>query len=237
MRKILKETILMYKMKISFLFFLLVLLFSGHVAHAKVRESFYVGIGLEDSSNHFDLTTKNSTTSLSVERSKNRNKVQGSVFLGYGYTTPCLLYLAAEVGSYFPHRFTKISRPGVTLAPFTYVDCLSIQDYLTGDLLFGYRPWKFFLLYLRGGVSCAQMQIYQFRNEAANVPVFKAHQIKAGGRIGAGLNFGLTRHVGLGLDYFFTQYQKLEPFWAQYTIQFSEKIHSHLFGISAIYSF
>ncbi|MBI5346961.1 MAG: outer membrane beta-barrel protein [Chlamydiae bacterium] len=216
------------------LLFLLII----HSADAKsVRDDFYVGLGFVDSINHFDLKAQNPATGISVERKKDHNNLLGSAFLGYGYTASCSFYVAAELGTYFPSRLTKITRPGVSLTAFTYVNQISIQDYLTGDILLGFRPIDCVLLYLRGGASYTNIELHQFANALANTPSFNTEKNKAGGRAGIGINYGFTRHWGLGLDYIFTYYQNLHAFWSLTNIHFEEKTYAHYIGLSALYSF
>ena len=145
--------------------------------------------------------------------------------------------MAAELGSYFPKRSVSVSRPGVTLTPFTFVDHLAVQDYLTGDLLLGVRPLDWCLFYLRGGGSWAHLTLDQSPNSVADTPSFHASNNKAGGRVGVGINFGCTRYFGLGLDYIFTQYQNGLSSWPEFDVQFTQKVYSHFIGISGIVSF
>ncbi len=223
------------KLKVFFILFFFQLMAQG--AEANVRENFYLGLGLVDSINHYELKVKDTSTQISVKRKKEHNQLLGSAFLGYGYTTHCSLYIAGELGTNFPKRSKKISRPGVTFVPFTFVDRISIQEYVTGDILLGYRPFDCFVVYLRGGISVANIKLHQFVNSAASPFGFDADKTKAGGRIGAGLNYGLTKHFGLGADYVFTGYQRFRAFWPMFSTLFVAENSSHFISLSAIYSF
>lgn len=146
-----------------------------------------------------------------------------------------VFFLAGELGSYFPRRSVKVTRPGVTITPATFQDRISVQDYLTGDLLLGVRPKDCFVIYMRGGATWANLKLHQFANSSA--PSFDGSQNRAGGRIGVGINYGVTRHFGLGLDYIFTSYQNMKSTWPEFSILFTEKVKSHYIGLSGIYSF
>jgi outer membrane immunogenic protein len=220
---------------------LFTLFFCGVVqlAHANVRENFYIGVGAVDSINHFKLKVKNPTNQIQVQRKKWRNEILGSCFMGYGHTTSYGLYLAGEVGSYFPKRSIKISRPGVAFVASTYQNRLSVQDYVTGDLLLGYRYSDDLLFYLRGGASLANIQLYQWEDPAVNAPAFDKEKNRAGGRAGFGISYGLTKHIGFGVDYIFTAYQSLRTIFPiqQANLHFEEKNYAHFVGLSLLYSF
>ncbi len=222
------------KAKVFFILFFLQLMAQN--AEANVRDNFYLGLGLVDSINHFELKLKNTSTQNSIKRKKEHNELLGNAFLGYGYTAPCSFYIAGEVGTNFPKRSKKISHPGVTLISYTFVDQLSIQEYVTGDVLLGYRPFDCFVVYLRGGVSVANIKLNHFANSVSPVG-FDADKTKAGGRVGAGLSYGLTKHFGLSADYTFTRYQNFRAFWPMFSTLFVAENSSHLVNLSAIYSF
>lgn len=201
-----------------------------------VRDNFYIGLGFSESFNHFELKTENPSTRLSSSKKKNEIKALGNFFLGYGYSFN-MLYLAAEIGTSFPKRSTEIKRPGVTLLPFSFLNKITIQDYLTGDILLGARPINCLLIYLRGGGTWAGIKLHQFENNDANTPSFDAKKHKLAWRCGFGAAYELTKHFGLGVDYTFTHYQHLKVFWQDFDIFFSEKTHASYLGINAIFSF
>jgi hypothetical protein len=201
-----------------------------------VKDRFYLGLSINDSLNHFNLKAQNVTTKLSSDEKKNHNKALGSAFLGYGYTFH-RFYLGGELNTYFPKRSSIISRPGVTLLPFSFLDRVSVQDYFNGDILIGGKPINCMLVYLRGGVGCANIKLHQFENEAANTPSFNADKNKVAVRGGVGINYTISCHFDLGADYIFTHYKKFHAFWPQFNINFTEKTFAHYFGLLAIYRF
>jgi opacity protein-like surface antigen len=224
--------------KISVCFCAFLFLVIAHKINAEnVRDNIYLGLGITDSISHFDLTTSTPASNIVIKRKKNHNDVLGNVFLGYGYTTCRSFYIAAELGTNFPKRSGKIHRPGASLTSFTFVNRISIQDYLTGDILLGYRPLECLLVYLRGGASYGRLELHQFENTDANTPTFDADKKAVSGRFGVGINYGITKHFGLGLDYVFTRYQNLHPFWPDFNLQFKEKTYANNICISGIYSF
>lgn len=222
------------KLSITFCMFLC---FLAQQLDASVRDNIYVGLGVGDSFTHFDLKGENRINSFSVKKKKENNRAFGNAFLGFGYTTCNSFYIAAEVGTYFPERSLKISRPGVVFTNFTFIDRLVVQDFLTGDILLGYRPNECFLVYVRGGASYARIKLHQFENISVGTPIFDAKKNKAGIRGGVGINYALTNNFGIGLDYVYTYYQNLRSFWSDFNMSFSVRPHTHFIAFSVIYSF
>jgi outer membrane immunogenic protein len=206
-------------------------------AEASPRDGFYLGAGVGETFNRYELATKNTVTGFNVKKHDNHNSTVGNAFLGYGYTASNSFFLGVELGTIFPRRSGTIKRPGVTFTSFSFVNRLSVQDYLTGDLLPGYRINERWLIYARAGFSYAHLSLHQDANAAASGPKFNRSDNKWGGRIGLGVNYGLTKHLGLGLDYFYTGYQKMNSRWPAFDVQFKQSTHSHYLGISLIYSF
>lgn len=121
---------------------------------------------------------------------------------------------------------------------FNFLNRITVQDYLTGDALLGFRSNPCFLLYVRGGVSLAHERIQEYENSATN-PIARPHNFernRAAGRVGAGVNLGFSEHFGIGLDYIFTHYPRLRFFTPGGT-DTRVHIHSHYVGVSGIFSF
>jgi opacity protein-like surface antigen len=212
-----------------------ILLFTAFDLSAWVRECFYVGYGTGDS---IDSCNVKASFSLIVERSKRLDHIVQNAFVGWGYTTCCNFYVAAELGTYFPERSITIERPGANLLGFSFVDQVNVQDYLTGDILLGFRPDACFLYYLRGGVCYAHEQFHQFEN-SATTPIATPSNFEKNGaawRLGAGINYALFDHFGIGVDYIFTSYRNLH-FVTLLGTDLKAKIHANYIGISGIYSF
>ncbi len=205
-------------------------------SHATSRDGFYVGLGVGASYDKFDLTTKNNATGFTVRSaSENATNVIGSAFLGYGNTAESGFYLGGELGTYLPKRsLTITNRPGVALTNLTFSDKLTVQDYVTFDVLPGFRLSENWLLYLRGGITYAHMTIYQPTQGAATS--FSADNNRIGGRVGAGVNVGFTDNFGMSLDYFYTQYQDSSYTFPAFNTKFTQGVSSNYFGISASYT-
>lgn len=146
------------------------------------KEGLYLGAGVGGSFNNYKLTATNLATGVDVNSKVNNRAVIGDVFIGYGYTTVNSFYLGGEVGTNFPRRSATInSRPGVVVTSTTFTDTLQIRDYVTLDLLPGYRVMPYWLLYGRAGIIFGQLKLDQPANSAAGVPSFTASNNSVGG--------------------------------------------------------
>jgi len=199
---------------------------------ANTREGIYAGAGVGSTFNHYDLVATNLLTGLTFSTPNSPSKTLGNVFLGYGSMLfNDNLYLAAELGSYFPRRTVIVQdRPGVTITNLLFTDELHVQDYLTIDLLPGHKINENVLIYVRAGLAISQLSIDQF--PAIGVPAFNDKETKVGGRIGTGINIAVTNHFALGFDYFYTLYKKKSSEFQQFNILFSQELHTNYVGVS-----
>ncbi|AHE66912.1 outer membrane beta-barrel protein [Legionella oakridgensis] len=204
--------------------------------HASSRDGLYFGAGIGAAFDQFDLTTKNIINGFTVKSPMNeKTSAVGNVFVGYGGTADSGFYLAGELGTYFPSRSaTNYGRPGVFITASTFTDTMRVQDYATIDALPGYRLNEAWLLYGRAGLTYAHFEL----NQAATalVPAFNSSENKWGGRIGAGLNFAFNSNLGIGLDYFYTHYPKVNTTAGAFNTSFTQQVCSNYVGISALYT-
>lgn len=211
--------------------FLLVAISSSDLT-ACVREGFYCGAGFGDSIDHYSQKASGIAV---INRSRTLDHLAGTAFAGFGYTL-CNFYMAAEIGTYFPKRSMTIERPGANFIDSTFLTTTSVQDFVTGDILLGFRPDNTFLCYLRGGVSYSRLSFFQFTNELENVSALDRSKKGAALRLGAGINYAITSCFGIGLDYIFTSYSSLS-FTTKLPTNFKVKGYSNYIGISGIFSF
>lgn len=212
-------------------FLILLTCISSHLA-AFVREGFYCGLGFADSIDFYSQKVSGGTT---VKVSKNLDHLVGSLFVGFGHTL-CNFYIGGEVGTYFPKRSITAERQGAVFQNSTFLTTTSVEDYVTGDLLLGFRPNEVLLCYLRGGAAYSRLSFFQFTNELESVPSRDRKKTDAAWRAGIGLNYSITPHFGIGLDYIFTSYPTLN-FTTSSTAKFKIKSSSNYIGVSAIVSF
>jgi len=206
-------------------------------AQANVRDGLYLGAGIGTVFDQFKLTTRNTINGFTiVSPVQNKKQISGNVFLGYGSTNINKLYLGVEIGSDFPSRSSTISgRPGVSVTAATFTDKLRVQDYVTLDILPGYRFNKNCLMYVRLGGTYAKLSLHQ--NPVGFIPAFDNEENKIGVRIGAGANFAFNSHFGVGIDYFYTRYPNLTSTYGAFNTQFKQKTSNNYVGISTVYTF
>lgn len=203
---------------------------------AQERDNLYLGAGTDITFNQFSITANSTVTGFTVSKDPTSTDLIGKIFAGYGYTAKNNLYLGGELGTNFPRRSASTQRPGVSLTAFTFTDHLYVQDYLTGDILPGYRIHPDWLVYTRFGVSYAHLKLNQSANSAAGTPEFNASDNKFGGRIGLGINYAMTKHLGAALDYYYTSYQDLSATWTAFNTHFKYQPKTNFVGLSINYS-
>ncbi|MCP0913420.1 MULTISPECIES: outer membrane protein [Legionella] len=205
-------------------------------SQANTREGIYAGAGIGASFDQFNLSTKNTVTGFTIKSPVQKNtSALGNVFLGYGGTMDTGFFLGGEVGTYFPRRSATIyNRPGVSVTSLTFNDTLKVHDYVTADILPGYRFNDDWLLYARGGLTYANLNIYQAPGTSG--VTFRADENKFGGRIGAGINYAFNDNLGVGLDYFYTRYQEMNANLPAFNIRFNQQVSGNYVGLSALYT-
>ncbi len=206
-------------------------------ANEGIKNGIYLGAGGGESFNNYVFSTTNTVTNTIANTKPSNNTFLGNIFAGYGLTTDENLYFGGELGTNFPQREASTTHPGVTLTGQTFTNHVFVQDYLTGDLLPGYRMDSKLLLYARLGLSYAHLQLTQDANSAAGTPSFSSNANKIGGRVGVGASYPLTKNLGVGADYFYAAYPAFSTNWPAYNIHFEQKPHTNYFGASLIYTF
>jgi len=204
---------------------------------AEVRDGVYAGLGVGACFTHTSNTVQNVKTKFKVNSKGNSTDAIGSAFIGYGYTFNCKLYLAGELGTYFPKRSIEITRPGAAFTNLKFTDRVSVQDWLTGDILLGFRPYCPLLVYLRGGISYSNIKFHIDANPLAPTPDFNSSKQRAGGRVGLGVNYPIWKGLGIGVDYIYTKYAKFTTSWSRFDVKYKSVLHSNYVGVSLFYGF
>lgn len=201
-------------------------------ARASVRENLYLGAGVGASFNNYDIFAMNPGDGFAVRRKRTRTTALGNVFLGFGHTFCPSFYLAAEVGTNFPKRSFSLQRPGATFTAMSFRNRFSVQDYITGDLLPGFRLNECWLLYARVGASYSHFHFHQ--DPVLGVPAFHADRNRWGGRFGAGINWGFCKRFGLGIDYYYSLYPNVNKLLVlnEFSTSVKNRVHSNYIGIS-----
>lgn len=199
---------------------------------ASVREGFYCGLGLGDSIEHYSQKVSGGRT---VTRSRTSDHLLGTVFVGWGRSL-CDFYVGGEIGTYFPKRSITIERPGAVFQNSTFLTTTDVQDFVTGDILLGFRPNETLLCYLRGGAAYSRLSFVQFTNEFEGIPSRDREKAGAAWRLGGGVNCAITSCFGIGLDYIFTSYPDLH-FTTSNNADFKIKAYANYIGVSGIVSF
>jgi opacity protein-like surface antigen len=148
--------------------------------------------------------------------------------------------LGAELGTSFPSHLKKFKRRSVTIPGKIFTDHIEFQEYLTADLIPGYRINCDWLIFGILGISWGELSLYQpsrydFEKQELTSPKFHKAKNEAGLRLGAGVEYQLNSCLSLKLDYCYSEYQKLHAEWHKYDIHFKEKFHNQVIGISIVY--
>lgn len=204
------------------------------MVQANSRDGFYVGAGIGMSADNYDLTTTNLATGLWIQNNADNTNVLGDIFGGFGYTTASAYFIGGEIGTYFPSRsITVANRPDLTFPHVGVNDTLTIQDYITFDLLPGYAISQNILVYGRVGASYAGLELNQ--PMTTPVPGFNNNENKWGGRVGVGANYAFNNQFGVGIDYIYTSYQDT-LYTSPFNTSFKANASSNFLGISILYT-
>lgn len=200
------------------------------------REGLYFGAGVGDSFNRFNFRVFNTVTGFEEIFYPRRDRVMATVFGGYASTAKNGFYLAGEVGTDFPKRKARVIRQGVQLTSTEFVDHLSVQDYVTADILPGYRINQRFLAYGRIGAAYSHLKFTQ--DATFTAPRFLNSYTIPSTRLGAGVNVGVTPQISVGVDYIYMGYQPLNALFSNgFTILFNSLVRTNYVGVSAMYNF
>ena len=201
------------------------------------KESLYFGAGIGGSFDGNQFKEKNVITGNTLRRNVNNNQLIGDLFVGYGYTMANTYYIGAEVGTNFPSRTATInSHRGVTIPLYLFSETLHTTNYITLDLLPGYRIQPEWLVYGRIGASLSNLSFNQYPYGATHTPLFKNSDTQLAGRFGLGATYALTQHVSASLDYYYTSYQTTSVDWALYSENFTRTSYANFLGASITYT-
>ncbi len=223
--------------KFSYLLIALTLVLGVARAEAFMKEGVYLGLGCGAVLDRYDFQAKNVSTGLTIDKQTNQVGCLGTIFFGYGFTNDSCLYLGGEVGTNYPRRTAKIHRQGVALTSFTFTNEVSVQDYLTFDLLPGFRFDEEWLIYGRLGISYANVSLKLEENPAAGVAEYAFYQDRYGFRAGLGISHAFNDFFAIGLDYYYSWYEKIDTFIELYTTSQKQRPQSHYVGVSLIVTF
>lgn len=224
-------------MKYSSIVISLLALSLCQAAHAtRAKDHVYLGGGLGMAVDTWKNTTTNLSTGNASSGHTTGNNAIGNLFLGYGYTTCKGWYLGGELGTTFPRRGTTSSYVGVLDASTPFSKHSYVQDYLTADILPGYRINEKYLGYLRLGASYSHLSFQQLSVPGTAFDSYSQSNNKVGARFGAGTSITLTEHIGAALDYTYTTYPSMSSTWASNNAQFKQSLYSNYVGLSVIFS-
>ncbi len=211
--------------------------FALSTSHATNREGFYIGGGAGASQSTIDLIVKNTTNKYIIRpEPEDETDILGNVFLGYGGTNTASFYLAGELNTYLPGRkVTYQNLCGATTNLAIFNNTLEVKDYVTLDLLPGYRLDETWLVYLRAGMSYSNISTSQ--PAAGPLGVMNADDNKLGGRVGLGFNFAISDNFGVGIDYIYSIYQDFNPLFNTYSTSLEISPSSQYLGLSGIFTF
>jgi len=202
---------------------------------ANTRDGFYLGAGIGASIDHYDLQASNLLNGYNLDMNTDQTNTLGNVFVGMGYTTEYSLFLGGELGTNFPsHSATLPGIAGISSTYPLYKNTLQTKEYATLDVLPGYAFNPNILIYGRAGIGYAELTLKQ--------PIigtrhgFNINENRWGGRVGVGANIALNNTFGIGLDYYYTQYQAMNIYSPVFNTQFKPEGNNNYFGLSVLYN-
>lgn len=204
-------------------------------SEADSKDRLYVGAGTGKIIDNYDHTTRHTVTGFSVNNHPKSNTAIGTIFTGYGHTFANRSYLGVELGTDFPKRSTCFNRPSVTFPDITFRNCLSIENYLSGDVLPGFRIHRNVLVYGRLGMMYSHFSEVD-ENITFSTPRPAMNINQWGTRFGLGINVAITPHFSLGGDYIYTAYPTLNTTLSDFNSQFIQKTDAQYGGISLVYT-
>lgn len=174
---------------------------------------------------------------MSVDTCHSATALLAGIVVGYGFTTTKGLFVGGEMGGSFPNKPATIQRFGVVYTGEVFVNHISVQDYVNGDFLIGYRPTEPLLTHAKGGVVLSRFELSQQFTPSIPNSSFSDSSLGWGARVGAGVNYSVIGRFSLGLDYTYTKYQTSDYLWSTFDVQFSKQVSSHYITLSGILGF
>ena len=203
-------------------------------SYHNAKENFYFGVGLGSAfdTHYFSILNTNSGASVQINSSHSHALV--NLLAGYGFTAYNRFYLGGELGTNFPRRTTNFNRQGVSPTSPIVTNYLSLQDYVTGDVLPGFR-FNNFLIYGRLGLAYSHLGFYQ--DATMTTPIFEDSSNQLSERLGLGINYAVTPSFSLSVDYTYMDYQAWDIFFPRVPVVSKSKPCTNYVGLSLIYSF
>lgn len=204
-------------------------------SYAAAKEAVYFGAALAKAYDNYHYSVKHTATgSIFIHRPSTTTTV-GNVFAGYGFTSHKGFYLGSELGTGFPVRKTRFNRFAVLSNDVMFQTDLSVEDYVTGDILPGYRLYKHVLVYTRLGIMFSHFTRLE-QNITFPSAQLAGNKNRWGNRLGGGVNYQLTPHFSVEANYIYMSYQTFNHLISDIEVQFRQKLHSHYTGLSLVYS-
>lgn len=176
-------------------------------AFADLGNGPYLGIGGDWTRTNFDFKLFNPLNNVTVTTSPSKDNFLGHGFLGYGSTFNSNYYLGLELGTYFPTIKGSTTRPGTVFADQVFTNNFQLKNLFTADFTPGVKFCNNILLYGRVGYSYAKAELDQ--SPTGTLPGFPSQDKNLSGvRLGASLDYPLTCHFSVGIDYIYTYFQK-----------------------------
>jgi|LauGreDrversion4_2_1035121.scaffolds.fasta_scaffold63345_3 hypothetical protein len=204
------------------------------------KEDLYAGVGFGGRFSRNTETVTALESKNSTQTTVNANQVVGNVYIGFGHTWFDNYFLGIEANTYFPGYSTDIKTRGVSQSNINtnnfYTNRFTYSDYLGLDLLPGWRFNPRSLIYLRTGLSFRAIEVSQNATITPNSLAYYNSGYTVGGRFGAGVAHGITKNIGVAVDYFYTYYPRWGSYWSTYNLQQDIKSYQNYVGISLIYT-
>ena len=217
------------------------LLYAGSMGSMAVcdiepKENFYAGVGIGGT---FNSDTLKAISAYSTSVTNSPTQTVGNVYIGYGHTFMEKLFLGIEANTYFPGHTDNFNTQGVSSAADSrsyYTEQYTFKDYLGLDLLPGLRFNPNTLIYARTGLSFRDINISQNSTDTPSSNSYYNAGHSMGGRFGAGVAYGLSKNIGVAVDYFYTYYPTFGSYWNTYNLQFNMTSNQNYVGASLIYT-
>ncbi len=202
------------------------------------KNGLYIGAGVGTFFNDYTLHTVDIPTGFNATTRQNNANVIGNLFLGLGCTAVNSLYLGGEIGTNFPGRSANIyNTPSVSIGGGNiFSNTLNVQDYITIDVLPGYRLTGNWLAYARIGAAFADFHFSQDANPVANTVVINKRSTQFGGRFGVGSTYAFNKYLSLSADYFYAEYTTYAAFIPEWNIDFKNNGKYNYVGLSLTYT-
>jgi opacity protein-like surface antigen len=197
------------------------------------KNGLYLGAGIGGNFNSDTLESISLTSMTSVSVTSDKSYTVGNLYAGYGHTFANSWFFGLEANTYFPRRTINIISPAVSPGDTNrYANQLTFHDYLAVDALPGYNINPNLLVYGRAGASFRDTTISQNQDTWSNSYLNAYNSV--GGRVGAGIAYGFTEHVGVAVDYVYTSYREWGSQWDLYLLKFNAKSHANYVGVSLV---